>query len=237
MKQLLVHSYPKLDQSVECYLAFLARENGFNSTKAMMQRVLHIERYDADKLLIGELSELTGHSESVLQSLGLLRSESHMQPTHTYGNILIPSYHLQRDHWYCPSCVKEHGYLLAKWRIGWLPVCTKHRCALIRVDQHMWEQGDLYDFGEASNDDFFDEKIFEVQSLLENRLDNQKCNTDSTECIIDLIDEQLFRCLSEKKAALLLDRKRRYSKKYFPYSRENQMKFMDCLYTQFIERS
>lgn len=125
----------------------------------------------------------------------------------------------------------ESGELLAS-----VPACIKHRCALIRVDQHIWEQGELIDFGDASNDDFFDEKIFEIQSFLELKLDSQKFETKKTDGIVNLIDAQLFRCLSERKAALLMNRNRRYSKKYFPYSRENQMKFMECLYTQFIER-
>lgn len=238
MRQLLVYPLPKKDQSVECYVRHLARENGFPSVDAMLLRVLGKPGLDTDRLSPAILLQLTGHDPSTLERLALVLNDRDEQPSYQYGGVILPSYQLTRHQRFCPLCYKRDGYMLGKWRIAWLPACTEHACELRPVNEEVaWDEDKFLDLGGAANDDNISESTLKVQQILEQRLEDERVAAESVsdgKSVVSLVDDQLFRCLGPERSGALLNRRAKYSRRYFPYNRRDTRKFIDCLYTQLI---
>jgi hypothetical protein len=237
MKRLLVRSFPKKGQSVDCYLNSLATENGYSSAEFMIREYLNLTVSNTDNVSLEMVGDLTGHSDQVLESLALLPSDQHFQPTHWYGNLAIPSYHLRKEQWICSCCLKEKTYSLAKWRIAWLPFCLEHKKSLIQVNRINWCEGATRNFGDSANDDQYEDRFFHIQKILEEKLENESRGLNirnGDESVLDIVDRYLFRAISESKASSLRDRRRKYSKRYFPIANKDIPKFMECLFTQLV---
>lgn len=237
MNHLLVRNFPKKDQSVGCYLNSLARDNGYCSAAFMIKQYLNVTLSNADQVSLKMLGDLTGHGDDSLQMLGLLTSDQHDQPTHWYGGLAIPSYHLKKEQWICPHCVNENKYSLAKWRIAWMPVCLKHKKPLVQADRLLWSEGMLVDLDEAANDELYDDRLIHIQEVLDDRLENESKAIkifDVGEGIIELVEKHLFRSIGEARINQLKDRRRKHSRRYFPIQNRDIPKFMECLFTQLI---
>lgn len=237
MTMLLVRPVPLQNQSLECYLNTLARANGFISITPMMSQQLMISDYKIENTTMEALVDLTGHDISKLKMIGFLPSDQHHQPTHWYGEIAVPSYHLRKELWVCPHCVDETKYSLSKWSVAWLPACLKHRKPLVQADKLIWRHGRIIDLGKAANDELYDDRLLEIQQLLDARLENEKKGIidDDNESVLNLVERQLFRAIGDSKVNQLEDRRRKYSRRYFPIPNKDISKFMECLFTQLIE--
>jgi len=238
MRQLLVYPQPKQGQSVACYIETLARSNGDQSAKMLVEKTLRVSKYQPDRLSIRQIQTLTGHSMEDIQRLELLLSDDHSQPTYYYGRLPIPSYHLSRHHWFCPDCVREQSYLRAKWRIAWLPVCLVHRRALMRADKAVWSDGKLVNLADAANDDCMDEQLYEVLTQLNDSLEHERVQSrpiPGQRSVIDRVDEQLRKSLGRSRFERLLNRRQKYSWRYCPFNEQRKRKFVQCLHTQLLE--
>lgn len=237
MTMLLVRPIPFQNQSVECYLNTLARANGFISITPMMNQQLMVADYKVENITMDTLVDLTGHDFSKLNVIGFLPSDKHHQPTNWYGKVPVPSYHLRKEQWICPHCINETKYCLAKWRVAWLPFCLKHRKPLVQADKLNWNNGQVIPLGGAANDELFDDRLLEVQQLLDARLESERkgiVSDDDNASVLDLVERQLFRAIGGAKVNQLQDRRRKYSRRYFPIANKDIPKFMECLFTQLI---
>jgi hypothetical protein len=238
MTMLLVRPVPLQNQSVECYLNTLARANGFNSIKTMLNQQLMVTDYKVENITMNNFVDLTGHDFCKLSDIGLLPSDQHHQPTNWYGKVPVPSYHLRKEQLICPHCVNETKYCLAKWQIAWLPVCLKHRKPLVQVDRINWKSGQIIHLRGAANDDLYDDRLLEVQQMLEARLESERKGIaigHDNESVLNMVERQLFRAIGDEKVNQLRERRRKYSRRHFPIPNKDIPKFLECLFTQLIE--
>lgn len=240
--KLLVHPYPQPGQSVECYIRQLAVMNGYQSDYAMLRQMVSESGQFTDKISLKQLELLTGHDPNILGEAQLTLVENNGCPAFRFHDVVLPSYHLRRDEWVCPHCYVKTGYMSATWRIAWLPMCTKHKCALEQYDpveesQSKIEKQDIF-FLHAANDESVPSDILEVQMLLEGKLREEAMGQNREEenlSIVSLIDTHLLRALKLSDVAQLQNRKRRYALKYFPLGYEDTLKFMSCLHVQLLD--
>jgi len=194
----------------------------------------------SDKISLGQLENLTGLGSDALCETQLTLIAERGYPVFRFKNMSIPSYQLRAEEWHCPHCYTETGYINGSWRIAWLPLCTKHQCALVPLEQTSKVEpfhGRDHFLLHSANDGQVPSEIIEVQILLEQRLREEasRTNTQPFHSIITLIDMYLLHVLGLDDIEGLKNRKRRYPLKYFPLDFDDTMKFMECLYVQLIE--
>lgn len=199
-RTLLVRPRPKPGQSAECYVQHLAEQNGYTSGESMLKRIVGISGAVADTISLKQLEILTGNDPQALAAAQLTLIEERGVRQFRFHNLMLPTYHLRREKWICPCCYEESGYMNASWRIVWLPVCTKHECALEPYEvEGSGHQGpevlDLF-LSQSAADQSAPADVLEVQSWLEKKLfaDAISSSRDETD-LVSLIDTYLVRAL------------------------------------------
>ena len=206
----------------------LSERNGYASVRQLMSAVFGCVKREPHHLTPGEVKLMTGHSCAPNQGVQLLYDNRHRQPHYHYGHLSIPEHHLLGYDRYCPECLSESGIQLAKWRIGWLPLCTRHECLLIPVDSNLNKPNvDLIP------DDLFREDYIAAQKRLEERLERE-CLDGACEGagIVEAINRQLVRLLGLDKASELWELKRRYPMKYYPLNEKKTLHLIHSIYTE-----
>lgn len=227
MGQLFVFPKPSKGQLATCYVRKLAELNHYISANEMYGHHFN-EAYDQDNISLKQLCDLTGHNSTVMQDVMLLISDQNEQNTFLYGHLHIPSYHLTKELFVCRSCLEEQSFMEGKWRIAWLPCCTKHHKALTPFN---YSAEPIYEPDKQVID-----TLLQIQPALERALDNDAFNKDlnTDNSIVAKVDKQLKRSLKPDKLESLNHRNKKYSRRYFPYKRSEAFLFMECLYDQIV---
>ena len=234
MKRLLVYPQPSSGESVSSYLSTLAEKNGFRKIGSMMKCHFKDSSVTQDDITKSDLVRLTGHTVDIVDQVGLTKSDNHFQPHYYYYNLAIPSYHLRSYQLVCSSCIKEKASLDARWRIAWLPYCLRHQALLVRPDvqdDHFPTTNGLM----ASNDDVYNDRLLTVQKAIEEKLDYESrilVSLPHQDSVVTLIDYHLKKAIGDGRFNSYSNRRRKYSKRFFPLNQQDTLKFLDCLYTQ-----
>ncbi|WP_164880917.1 TniQ family protein [Aestuariirhabdus litorea] len=229
-----IYPFPYEGQSINCYVRRLAEVNGYPSVGLFKEIWWKSRNISAHELCDDDIAEVIGYRRGHLQKLRLL-SSARGSWEHHYGAMLIPSHHLHKHEMYCPACFKEKGYMLAKWSIGWLPLCLEHQCPLIPVD---YEAEKLMPPGvEASRttrdrrqyDLFGYDEVCKMQAVLEARLAKEERGNFSGPSLISCIDTAMMLSTGAPSIEAVKSRRRRYPMRYFPFWGEQSLQFVECL--------
>lgn len=235
--KLSIKPFPKEGQSPACYVRDLARANGFGSEENFKRQFFDRAVFESEELTARQLCILLARGPEHIEGLQLTRCDVGGEPVHEFGSMRIPSYHLRRGEWYCPYCLHDQQYMLAKWKIGWLPLCTKHNCALVEADMRikkaLFHRCDVPMVSAANDSGLFNIDVFEAQRNLEDRIEKEsKPGAISGHSVVDEVDRILEKSLVLGKATDLWARKKRYSMRYYPLRHEHALKFMECMAVQ-----
>lgn len=230
MQRLLVHPTPKTDESIQSYLKRLASQHGVTKLDRFLEMLMPSCRGKILEVTPEMLRKVPGIKESHVKGLRLIKDARTEQPSYHYGKVALPSYHLLRKRWFCPDCLNEDKIYRASWQVAWLPLCTRHGRALMEEGA---KELDIPEHILAANDTIRSEFI-ETQLILEARLERDTAVLPESQSVVQEVDRYLRRSLPKRAVNQLDDRRRQYSRRFFPLRGVDRWRFFECLQTQMV---
>lgn len=233
-----VYPIPQEGQSVSCYIRTLAHRNCFPSVAQFKKRYWGNSQICEQELSANDIAAAIGFRKAHLDKLRLV-STHRKSCEHNYGHLTIPSHQIRRTEMYCPACFREQGYVLAKWQIGWLPMCLKHERPLIELDHEAEGLSSTQSPAPGPKKDrrhydlFGFDDVCQIQQVLEEQLEKEADGYSVSESIIDIVNLHLLASTGNKSLEQIKTRRRRYAQRYFPFKSEDCIKFLSILPTEF----